>query len=289
MEDMTFDSQLLSEGITILESNSIKKDKSKLLGSGKFGKVFTGDYNGQEIIIKKLKYQTIEDNTVEETIRNLKSIQSAVSTCPGLAKFYGIWKGRSGKYYNLIFEFVKGETLRSALTHLSSNDKTAVLLQVAEVLSSLHLVNMTHLDIKPENIVITDNLNVRVLDFGTTVLAKTPGTMAFTKSIISTYYTAPDIFDLNSEEEEDCRKLDVWSFGVLISETMTGVVPYTPYSNNPNLIESNLIKKKPFPIPPELAKNCEHLFPLVEKCLKVNREERTSMPEVVDYLKNLNK
>jgi serine/threonine protein kinase len=283
MEDMTFDSRITAEGITIIPQNQVQKEKSKLLGEGKFGKVFLGSYNSQPIVIKKLKFEKLEETTVDDTVTQLKNLKQISEQCPEVPKFFGIWKGKKGKYYNLIFEYVQGEALRHVMKKLSTEEKISIIYQVAETLQFLHSKQLAHRDIKPENIIITTGQKVKMVDFGTALLAKTPGTMVFTKSVVTTHYTAPDIFEEDSEVDD--RRVDVWALGVLLTEVLSSVVPYSHITKNTAIIETYLIQKKPFPIPNEIIKNFENILPIIQKCLVVDKTQRCTSSDVVEFLK----
>jgi len=215
-----------------------------------------------------------------------------VAQCKEVPKFYGLWHGKKKKYYSLVFEFVDGVTLREKLktcTDMPLKEKTMIIYQITEVLSFLHDKKRHHRDIKPENIMIKKDDTVKLIDFGTAKLARM--TMTYTsKAVGTTFYMAPDNFDYDSNNDSEkpieiSYHIDIWSLGVMITEILSGVFPYSHMTKNENHIESWLIQKKAFPVPHEIQKKYSEFLPIIHKCLEVNKQLRCDGNTVLEYLK----
>ena len=125
----------------------------------------------------------------------------------------------------IVMEYVNGSTLKEVIEHsgkLSSNTAIKIALQIAKALDCAHKNNIIHRDIKPQNILVTENGEIKVTDFGIAKLADSK-TMTNTKSVIgSAHYLSPEQAKGNYI---DVRS-DIYSFGILMYEMVTGKLPF---------------------------------------------------------------
>ena len=123
----------------------------------------------------------------------------------------------------MVMEFLKGEDLRHAIKdgHTGQlRDKLKIAVQVARALAYIHTQKIIHRDIKPENVNLSPTGVVKLMDFG---IAKTEG-LQMTRAgyVLGTpYYMAPEQVTGQNITEQ----VDVYAFGVLVFELMTGVKP----------------------------------------------------------------
>jgi eukaryotic-like serine/threonine-protein kinase len=122
----------------------------------------------------------------------------------------------------IVMEYVEGKTLRKAIPVQKTQDVIGYAIQIAEALQEAHSNGIVHRDIKPENIMINSKNQVKVTDFG---LAKLKGSLKLTKtsSTVGTLaYMAPEQIEGG---EADTRS-DIFSFGVVLYEMLTGHLPF---------------------------------------------------------------
>jgi len=124
----------------------------------------------------------------------------------------------------IVMEYVEGETLRQKIQKnpLKLKETIEYAIQIGEALQAAHDKDVVHRDVKSENIMITSNNQVKVMDFG---LAKLKGSLKLTKtsSTVGTLaYMAPEQIQ---GEEVDARS-DIFSFGVVLFEILTGNLPF---------------------------------------------------------------
>jgi eukaryotic-like serine/threonine-protein kinase len=123
----------------------------------------------------------------------------------------------------MVMEFLRGEDLHHAIKNGHTGDlknKLKIALQVARALEYIHEQKIIHRDIKPENVQITANGAVKLMDFG---IAKAQG-LAMTRAgyVLGTpYYMAPE----QVTGQDITGQVDVYAFGVMLFEIMTGVKP----------------------------------------------------------------
>jgi eukaryotic-like serine/threonine-protein kinase len=124
----------------------------------------------------------------------------------------------------MVMEFLRGEDLRHAIKNGHTGDlkgKVKIALQIARALEYVHTQRIIHRDIKPENVHITTGGVVKLMDFG---IAKTEG-LSMTRAgfVLGTpYYMEPE----QVMGQELTEQVDVYSFGVLLFELMTGGKPF---------------------------------------------------------------
>jgi serine/threonine protein kinase len=122
----------------------------------------------------------------------------------------------------IVMEYIEGGTLREKLPIPKVNDALSVAIQIGEGLQEAHLKGIVHRDIKADNVMLTSKGQAKVMDFG---LAKLKGSLKLTRtsSTVGTLaYMAPEQVQGG---EVDSRS-DIFSFGVLLFEMLTGKTPF---------------------------------------------------------------
>ncbi|HEX9502636.1 MAG TPA: protein kinase, partial [Thermoanaerobaculia bacterium] len=200
------------------------------LGAGGMGNVYraTDPRLGREIAIKTLPPELAHDEAALTRFEREARFLAALNH-PNIASIYGIEEHAGERF--LILELVPGETLDSRIAHepLSLDETLRVALDVAHALEAAHEAGIVHRDLKPSNVKITPDGRVKLLDFG---IAKTlpsatdlsrASTMAsdLTRggTVIGTpAYMSPE--QIRGAEVD--RRSDIWAFGCLLYEMLTG-------------------------------------------------------------------
>jgi len=91
------DDELVKNKVGIIPKDDIVK--LAVLGEGKFGKVYSGKYKDMDIAIKKMIFDNLDNETIDEIINEIKNLQVAEIT--HVPKFFGVWKGVKEKHYHL--------------------------------------------------------------------------------------------------------------------------------------------------------------------------------------------
>src|SRR5215510_9231660 len=124
----------------------------------------------------------------------------------------------------MVMEFVRGEDLKSAIANQRAGDfenKVRIALQVAGALEYIHSQGIIHRDVKPENVRINASGNAKLIDFG---IAKTVN-LSLTRvgfTLGSPLYMAPE----QARGKEVTKLVDIYAFGILMFELMTGAKPF---------------------------------------------------------------
>jgi serine/threonine protein kinase len=124
----------------------------------------------------------------------------------------------------MVMEFVRGEDLKSAIANQRAGDfqnKVRIALQIAGALEYIHSQGIIHRDVKPENVRINASGNAKLIDFG---IAKTIN-LSLTRdgfTLGTPYYMAPE----QVRGKEVTQLVDIYAFGILLFELMTGTRPF---------------------------------------------------------------
>ncbi|MFC1555192.1 protein kinase, partial [candidate division KSB1 bacterium] len=152
--------------------------------------------------------------------------------------------GKRDKYTYISMAYYDGETLREKIESgsLSFNEIIIIVKQIAEGLKEAHAKGIIHCDIKPANIMITDEGRIKIMDFGLAKAVKdtTVSEKGTTKGTIT--YMSPE----QVRGEEIDHRSDIWSLGVMFYEMLTGELPFK--GEYKSAIFYSILNNEPLPI-----------------------------------------
>ena len=264
------------------------KDKSlghyrilKKIGSGGMGEVYLAEDTklGRKVAIKFLSDEFgRDDDKLQRFVQEAKA--ASALNHPNILTVYEIGEHAGTNY--IATEFIDGRTLRERMRERLTFDETlSIVVQMAEALSAAHQAGIVHRDIKPENIMIRSDGYVKVLDFGLAKLTdKQNGEVDPDDATMQISHTNPGVVmgtvaymspEQAGGEDIDARS-DVFSFGIVLYEMLTGQVPFAGASMI-NVLAA-IIMSEPPPITnfaPHLPRELQRI---VHKTLKKKREQR---------------
>jgi len=194
---------------------SFTHDIAHLLGEGRFAKVYSGQWKGENVAIKIFK-ETIQD---EQFKRSFRQEQRAAFSLFNRVPNVVCYKGFCVEKKAIIMELVeKAMTLRQYFElRKPMGDRLAILLQIAEAMKGVHgTAKIIHKDLKPENVLISGTGHVKVADFGICHSLANSDTQSAGSgnSFFSPRYSSPE-----QETAADLTpKVDVWAFGFMVVE-----------------------------------------------------------------------
>ncbi len=257
-----------------------------VLGAGGMGQVYRARDTklGRDVAIKVILEAFIADRErlarFEREARTLAALNH-----PNVATLYG--KEESSGQHFLVMEFVDGLTLAERLARgpLPLDQAVAFARQIAEGLEAAHEKGIVHRDLKPANIKITADDKVKVLDFG---LATAADPASKDAGLYSSIANSPTVTSLGTQagmilgtasymSPEQARGMvadhrsDVFSFGVVLCEMLTGRQPF-PGETVSDVLASVLARDPDLSsLPPDLA---PRLTDLVKRCLEKHPRKR---------------
>ena len=202
------------------------------IGSGGMATVYKAKCHvlNRYVAIKILRDEFITD---EEFVKRFEvEAQSAASiTHPNIVSVYDV--GVDGTLHYIVMELIKGKTLKEIIVEekgpLPWKWSVNIAIQIASALEMAHRNHIVHRDIKPHNIIITEDGIAKVTDFGIAKAVSNSTITAFGTTIGSVHYFSPEHARGGFTDE----KSDLYSLGVVMYEMLTGKVPFdadTPVS-----------------------------------------------------------
>ncbi|MFZ2658544.1 MAG: protein kinase [Victivallales bacterium] len=198
----------------------------KSLGAGNSGTVLLGEKDGNFYAIKILRKDLDPENYAVRLKRFMQEsdILKQINH-PNIVKLFEFNHDDKTNAPYIIMEYISGKALSLYIKdkiELAFDQKLYIINQIAYALDYVHQCGVLHRDVKPENILITENLTVKLTDFGICKTAESGITM--TGDVMgSPAYMSPESFD--SAKTQDQRS-DIFSLGVICYELFTGVRPF---------------------------------------------------------------
>ena len=248
------------------------------IGAGGMGEVYRARDTrlGRTVAIKVLAAGVADDQ--ERRARFLLEARAtAALSHPNISALYEIGEDQGQLF--LVFEFVPGETLKTAIAGRPLNPRRALDLgvQIADALADAHAAGIVHRDIKPDNIIVTPKGNAKILDFGlakwtaggaerehaVTMMATAAGTTLGTVA-----YMSPE----QALGEDVDQRTDIFSLGIVLFEMLTGKLPFSGATATALALQ---IVQAPAPMPSSLNRSVpRELDPIVAKALAKSLDQR---------------
>ena len=203
----------------------------ELIGSGGMANVYKAVMRGQNgpvpagtvVAVKVLRQEYMHD---PDLVRRFKNESKAISLLnhPNIVKVYDVSVNDHLQY--IVMEYVDGMTLREYLNErggkLSSRETVHFISQILKALEHAHANGVVHRDIKPQNIMLLDNGQLRMMDFGIARISRADNPMLAGKAMGSVHYISPE---QAKGDETDCTS-DIYSVGVMMYEMLSGHLPF---------------------------------------------------------------
>ena len=246
---------------------------TELIGEGGMGQVYRArdERLGRDVAIKVLPPGLTHDS--DRRMRMEREARAmGMLNHPNIVTVYDIGDHKGAPF--IVSELLEGRTLRADVAAaagsgraVTASDAVGIAVSVADALGAAHRRNIVHRDVKPENIFLTSDGRIKVLDFGIAKLvdgaAASDGTVA--GAMIGTLgYMSPE----QVRGETPCAQTDVYACGVVLYELLSGTRPYAGPS------QAALIGSILHEPPPPLTGRAPALSALVSRCLDKRIEAR---------------
>ncbi|CAI8606975.1 unnamed protein product [Vicia faba] len=264
-------------------------EELKELGSGTFGTVYHGKWRGTDVAIKRIKKSCFTGRSSEQERLTAEFWREADILSklhhPNVVAFYGVVQDGPGGTVATVTEFMVDGSLRHVLLRkdrcLDRRKRLIIAMDAAFGMEYLHSKNIVHFDLKCDNLLVNlkDPLRpiCKVGDFG---LSKIKRNTLVTGGVRGTLpWMAPEL--LNGSSSKVSEKVDVFSFGIVLWEILTGEEPYANmhYGAIIGGIVNNTLR-------PTIPSHCDLEWrTLMEQCWAPNPVVRPSFTEIASRLR----
>lgn len=248
-------------------------------------------YKAKDLVLKRyvaVKILREEYTTDNEFIKrfNTEAESAASLTHPNIVSVYDV--GKEGNLYYIVMELIKGKTLKEIIVEdgrMGWKWSVKIAKQIAQALETAHRNNIIHRDIKPHNIIITEDGTAKVTDFGIAKAVSNSTITTFGTTIGSVHYFSPE----HARGGYTDAKSDLYSLGVVLYEMVTGRVPFD--ADTPVSVALKHMQEKPVPpieLNPAIPQSLNDLIlKAMEKDPNMRYSTATEMIEDLDkILKN---
>jgi len=264
----------------IIDYNELSFDKK--IGEGGYGRVFLGKFSGIDVAIKEYGKTKLDIKRAEDFVKEIEVISNLrhpnIVLCMGACI-------HNGKYL-MITEYLEEGSLFDHLhkLHTKISDETMfnIIEDIALGMCYLHGRKVFHCDLKSSNILIDSSWSVKLCDFGLSRVKYKSDRKRFQKQRVGTpHWMAPEI--LRGEKYDESA--DVYSFGMILWELMSGEIPYCnmPISD---IIATVGYDGKQVNLP---TKGNPVILAIMKSCLELDIHARPTFKQIVGQLQQRNK
>ncbi|CAN6334769.1 unnamed protein product [Urochloa humidicola] len=259
------------------------------LGSGTFGTVYYGKWRGTDVAIKRIKKSCFAGRSSEqEKLTNDFWREAQILSKlhhPNVVAFYGVVPDGTGGTLATVTEFMVNGSLRNVLLRkdrmLDRRRKLTIAMDAAFGMEYLHSKSIVHFDLKCDNLLV--NLRdpqrpiCKVGDFGLSRIKRNTLVSGGVRGTLP--WMAPEL--LNGSSSKVSEKVDVFSFGIVLWEILTGEEPYA--NMHCGAIIGGIVNNT---LRPPIPENCDPDWRnLMEQCWSANPDARPSFTDVTDRLR----
>ncbi|XP_041019741.1 serine/threonine-protein kinase STY17-like isoform X1 [Juglans microcarpa x Juglans regia] len=269
--------EIPSDGTDVWEIDARQLKTGNKVGSGSFGDLYKGTYFSQEVAIKVLKTERVNREMLREFSQEVyimrkvrhKNVVQFIGACTQPPNLCIVTEFMSrGSVYDFLHK-------QKGVFKLPSLLKVAI--DISKGMNYLHQNNIIHRDLKTANLLMDENEVVKVADFGVARVKAQSGVMT---AETGTYrWMSPEVIEHRAYD----HKADVFSFGIVLWELLTGELPYsqlTPLQAAVGVVQKGLRPSIPKNTRPRLAELCE-------RCWQQDAAQRPDFFEILEILQQI--
>ena len=269
----------LQKGTTLAGRYNIIKE----LGRGGMGVVYKAEDTKlkRTVALKFLPQELTHIPEVHERFTREAQAAAALDH-PNICTVYEFDETEETNFISMAY--IEGQSLMKKIESgpLELDEALRIALQIAEGLQHAHKKGVVHRDIKSANVMVTEDNQAKIMDFG---LARTTGSTLVTQegmTMGTIAYMSPE----QAKGEKVDHRSDVWSFGVVLYEMLTGQLPFK--GEHEQAVVYSIRKDKPRPITEVNAEIPQAIEQVVDKALEKDADKRyQQVDELLDDLKSI--
>jgi serine/threonine protein kinase len=229
----------------------------------------------EEVALKLIKPEIASDKKTIERFSNELKMARKISH-RNVCRMYDLGEEKGTHYITM--EYVPGEDLKRLVRKVgqfSAGKAISIAKQVCEGLAEAHRLGVVHRDLKPQNIMVDEEGNARIMDFGIARSVKGKGITGAGVMIGTPEYMSPE----QAEVKDVDQRSDIYSLGVILYEMVTGRVPFegeTPLGIA--MKHKSEMPKEPRELNTHIP---EDLSRVIMRCLEKDKEKRYQSAETV--------
>ncbi|CAM0878159.1 unnamed protein product [Alopecurus aequalis] len=277
------------EHLQIIKNEDLEELRE--LGSGTFGTVYHGKWRGTDVAIKRIKKscftgRSSEQERLAQEFWREAEILSRLHH-PNVVAFYGVVKDGPGGTLATLTEFMVNGSLRHVLQRKDKcpdlRKRLIIAMDAAFGMEYLHSKNIVHFDLKCDNLLVNLRDHSRPIckvgDFGLSKIKRNTLVSGGVRGTLP--WMAPEL--LNGSSSKVSEKVDVFSFGIVMWEILTGEEPYANmhYGAIIGGIVNNTLR-------PPVPANCDPEWRrLMEQCWSPDPSQRPAFTEIAGRLRSM--
>jgi serine/threonine protein kinase len=273
-------------------------DLEKMLGDGAFGKVYKGKVldafynmdhvtklsrgrrealrtNGKWIAVKCIAKHKVKTRDLQKQLAMEITVHKLLEH-PNIINFLDFTE--DDKHVYLFLEYASNGDLHTYAKKFKPDEQevASIMYQVGQAIDFCHSYDVVHRDLKPENILMTHAGVPKLTDFGYCDKVDDEGYCQNDVVCGTTDFMAPEMV-----KEKPCGfPVDVWAFGVIIFDLLTGYAPF--YHENREKTYGNIVRGRvQWPTSPRLLARLANVQPLLEEIFTLDPDERPTMEQVL--------
>ncbi|KAI0499275.1 hypothetical protein KFK09_020178 [Dendrobium nobile] len=282
-----FDTDIDFNNLQIIKNEDLEELRE--LGSGTFGTVYHGKWRGTDVAIKRIKKSCFTGRSSEQERLTQEFWREAEILSklhhPNVVAFYGVVQDGPGGTLATVTEFMVNGSLRHVLLrkdrYLDRRKRLIIAMDAAFGMEYLHSKNIVHFDLKCDNLLV--NLKdqsrpiCKVGDFGLSKIKRNTLVSGGVRGTLP--WMAPEL--LNGSSNKVSEKVDVFSFGIVLWEILTGDEPYANMHYGAiigGIVNNTLRPLIPVSCDPEWRR-------LMELCWAPDPQQRPSFTQIANRLR----
>ncbi|TQR17440.1 Stk1 family PASTA domain-containing Ser/Thr kinase [Psychrobacillus soli] len=177
----------------------------------------------RDVAIKILRYDFSNEEELRRRFQR-EALSATSLTHPNIVNIYDV--GEDGDIHYIVMEYVKGETLKQYIQRnapVSPRKSVTIMKQLTSAIANAHNNHIIHRDVKPQNILLDEEENIKITDFGI-AMALSATSYTQTNSVLGTvHYLSPE----QARGGTATNQSDIYALGIVLFELLTGKLPFS--------------------------------------------------------------